>query len=231
MSDTDGQLTTIWLCGDLTVGNINESRDDGVYGWGQFLGNYVDKDTYDVRTVSASGVTSTELKDNLFSTVESSGKSGDILILALGVNDYIKGDSSDTYISSMTDMIRSAKAKGMSVYLVKQHGEEYEIHKYPLPTKKWFSAEIDKMAESEGVGIIDLYRPWIELNLHNYYFEQEDYYTEDEFHLNANGSDRMAQMVSEQLFPKEEPLVGGERNTFLVVNLLQNLRQRCLEKR
>ena len=38
--------------------------------WGQYLGNYVDAEKYDVRNISASGITSYDLRRSFFGTAE-----------------------------------------------------------------------------------------------------------------------------------------------------------------
>ena len=209
---------TIWVGGDSTAACCYNATDDAVHGWGQYLCNYIDAEEYDVRNISVSGITSADLLGYSFATAERYGKAGDILLLAVGINDYTKQnttspDPSD-YKINMTELIRRAKAKGMTVYLVKQHGESSDPFKYPLPAYRWFGDVIDELAEAEQTGVIDLFRPWLELCLENYYFEQEAYYASDGLHLNARGADRQAKMVSEQLFPNEEPEEPGPQYSF-----------------
>lgn len=202
---------TIWIGGDSTVASYYNVPDDAMRGWGQYLSKYVDTDKYDVRNISASGITSYDLRRSLFGTAENYGKSGDILLLAAGINDYTKAyknnpdaiDSTD-YITYMTDMIHRAKAKGMTVYLVKQQGELNDCIQYPLPDKKWFSDAIDKMAKSENVGIIDMFHPWLEFCLEKTKIVANDYYYNN-VHPNSLGADKLAQIVSEQLFPSGKP--------------------------
>ncbi len=209
---------TIWVGGDSTAASCYNVTDDAVHGWGQYLCNYIDTEKYDVRNISVSGITSADLLGYSFATAERYGKSGDILLLAVGINDYTKQntttpDPSD-YRTNLTELIRRAKAKGMTVYLVKQHGESSDPFKYPLPVSRWFGDVIDEIAESEQTGVLDLFRPWLELCLENHYFEQEAYYASDGLHLNAGGADRMAEMVSEQLFPHAEPEEPGLQYSF-----------------
>ena len=49
---------TIWIGGDSTAASYYNVSDDAMRGWGQYLCNYVDTDKYDVRNISASGITS-----------------------------------------------------------------------------------------------------------------------------------------------------------------------------
>ncbi len=202
---------TIWVGGDSTTASRYNISDDEVHGWGQYLPEYVDMNKYDVRNISASGITSSDLKNALFGTIVHYGKSGDILLLAVGINDHIKASQINSaapdptsYIANMTDMVQRAKAKGMTVYLVKQHGQKNDTYKYPLPKSRWFSDVIDEIAETEQVAVLDLFTPWLELSLENKYFEMEEYYTDDSLHLNADGADKMAEMISGLLFPPKE---------------------------
>lgn len=209
-----GTKPTIWVCGDSTAASCYNVTEDAVHGWGQFLHKYVNTEQYDVRNISASGVTSAELRGYLFETAEYYGKRGDILLLAAGINDYAKTqqtspDAAD-YKTNMTDMIRRAKAKGMTVYLVKQHGQKNDTAKYPLPKHRWFGEAIDALSETEQTGVIDLFRPWLEFSLENTYFEQKEYYTADNLHLNAQGAEKQAEMVSQQLFPPAVPAFSGD---------------------
>ncbi|NLT10732.1 MAG: hypothetical protein GXY08_14740 [Ruminococcus sp.] len=205
---------TIWIGGDSTAASYYNVPADAARGWGQYLCNYIDTDVYDVRNISASGISSGEMRDYLFNTAEHYGKSGDILLLAVGINDYAKQNTAapdpSGYKANMTDMIRRAKAKGMKVFLVKQHGMKSDTARYPLPEYRWFGETIDELAEAEQTGVIDLFRPWLELSLDNMYFEMKEYYTADELHLNALGAEKLAEMVSEQLFPTEKPIVIEE---------------------
>ena len=212
---------TIWIGGDSTAASYYNITDDDIHGWGQYLSNYVDTDKYDVRNISASGITAKALNDSLFPTAEYYGKKGDILLLTVGINDYLKEyqahkdavDSSE-YVTYMKKMIDRAKAKDMTVYLVKQHGQVNDTNKYPLPSQRWFNDVIDDIAEKEQIGVIDLFRPWLELSLVNRFYEQKTYYTADSLHLNALGANKMAELVSQQLFPHAETLIGEEGYDF-----------------
>ena len=121
-----------------------------MHGWGQYLCNYVDTEKYDVRNISVSGITSAELLGYSFAAAERYGKSGDILLLAVGINDYTKQNSTNPdpsdYKTNLSEMIR--RAKGMTVYLVRQHGESSDPFKYPLPANRWFGDVMDELAQS-----------------------------------------------------------------------------------
>ena len=198
---------TIWTCGDSTVASYYNVPDDYMRGWGEYLKGHVDTNKYDVRNISASGLRAASLQKSLFPTVEYYGKKGDILLLSIGINDYIDElkahpDAIDPsgYVKTMTEMVRSAKSKGMTVYLVKQHSELTDSSTYPLPQKKWFSDELDAIARSENVGIIDLFHPWLEFCLENTRKCASKYY-HNNLHPNALGADKMAEIIAGQLFP------------------------------
>ncbi|MBR4085885.1 MAG: LPXTG cell wall anchor domain-containing protein [Lachnospiraceae bacterium] len=208
---------TIWTCGDSTVASYYNVPADAKRGWGQYLSNYVDMEQYDIRNISASGITSRELKDYFFPTAEYYGKSGDIMLIAVGLNDYSQqynGDSSvldpSEYIANVTNMVQRAKAKGMTVYLVKQNGQLDDCTKYPVLTSKWFGEELETIAATENVGIIDLFEPWLVFCMENTVRVAGKYYSDDKLHMNALGADMLAGMVKEQLFPAAKPAPGED---------------------
>ncbi len=216
---------TIWLGGDSTVANRYNVEDGTRRGWGQYLCNYVDMEKYDIRNISASGITSKELHDSLFPVAEHYGKSGDILVLAVGINDYTKQSAEHPedpsaidpteYKTYITKMVQRAKEKGMTVYLVKQSGELYDCNKYPVLTSKWFSDTIDEIAATENVGIIDLFRPWLEFCMEHTIRIAEKYYCkEDNLHTNELGANVFAEMVSAQLFPTKDADDGSSNNPY-----------------
>ncbi len=209
----------IWLGGDSTVANSYNAPEGTRRGWGEYLPKYVDMDTYDIRNLSASGLDAAGLRSSLFPTAEYYGKEGDILLLSVGINDYSteyskhRDDPSkidpSSYVSNITDMVRRAKAKGMKVYLVKQHGTGGDTGRYPLPTHAWFGKQLDQIAASEKVETIDLFRPWLQMLLVNVFYEKIDYYAPgSSVEIIALGADKLAEMVYKQLFNIEEPGPG-----------------------
>jgi hypothetical protein len=78
---------TIWIGGDSTVAYYYNAADDAARGWGQYLYKYIDTEKYDIRSISASGITSYDLRRSLFGTAEHYGKSGDILLPAEDILD------------------------------------------------------------------------------------------------------------------------------------------------
>ena len=208
---------TIWISGDEMVAKFyNVSDEESKRGWGEFLGNHINTNKYNIRNISASGIKAYALNESLFPTIEHYGKSGDILLLAIGYSDYSQAysdyvkngtpmDLSD-YIAQTTDMVKRAKSKGMTVKLVKMHCHKDDRHKYPMKSSGFHNDEIDKIASAEKVGVVDPFRPWLEFITVQYYFGTEEYYTNDDVHLNALGADKLAEMISSILFPKKKPV-------------------------
>jgi|GEM_PF-712459 len=210
---------TIWLAGDSTVATYYNVSASSKRGWGMYLSKYVDTASYDVRNLSISGIQAASMKTVAFPTIERYGKKGDILVLAVGINDYIEenmkytqnGDPIDpsNYIAHMKEMVRRAKAKEMKVCLVQQQGEESDIYGYPFREYKWFGKELEDLAKQENVSVLNLFRSWLEFLEINRYYEQAEYYTQD-LHPNAQGADILAKMMAELLFPSETPIDPGD---------------------
>ena len=199
--------STIWLCGDSTVATYYNVPEDSKRGWGEYLDDFIDTNKYDVRNVSISGLRSAGLKSSVFPTIEKFGKSGDIILFSVGINDYIDeyklhpdAIDSSAYVSTMTSMVKSAKNKGMTVYLVKQQGLADDCSKYPILDYKWFGKELDSIASSEKVRTIDLFGSWLRFCLKISSTQAVQYYAEG-VHLNAEGSKILAKMVADLLFP------------------------------
>ncbi len=203
---------TIWIAGDETTARFYNVPDDAMQGWGQYLSAYIDSDRYEVRNVSIDGVDAAAvLFGGPFQTVSSYGKSGDILILAVGLNDYLDAQRGNPaapdcteYVSMLTEMVRGAKALGMKVYLVKQHGSVSDFSRYPIPDERWFFGAIDRVAAAEGAEILDIFHPWLTYCLENNHGGARDCYFADELHLNASGARGMAQLVAKLMFPEPE---------------------------
>ena len=205
---------TIWIYGDSTVCNYYNVSDEHAHGWGQQLHDYIDMDVYDIRNFAINGMNAvTQCKHDTYDVAETYGKPGDIMILSFGISDYRDSSISESmYVTAMTDMIRRAKELDMKVYVVKQQGMLSDCQIYPVITQRWYNDELDAVAASEDVEIIDLFHPWLEfclekthVNVYKYYQIYEDG-RKDEISLNKNGASILARMVSEQLFPYNPPI-------------------------
>ena len=185
---------TIWICGDSTVCNYYPLNTSTQAGWGQMLGNHVDK-SWNIRNMAASGQYAKGFIDaGQFTAIEQYGKPGDVYIISIGINDskYYKGDEYKKYI---TDMTKRAKAKGMEVILVKQQGRNGDVA--GNVSKRWFSDELDQVAKAENVRVIDLFTPFKQ------YCAQIGadkttalYMNGDALHPNRAGADKLAELFA-----------------------------------
>ncbi|MBO4863710.1 MAG: Ig-like domain-containing protein [Lachnospiraceae bacterium] len=208
---------TFWICGAENSARIYDDKNSEARGWGEYLYKYLDMDKYEIRNMSVSSFSSEQVKDFAFGTIEYYGKNDDILLLDVGYVDYTKefqlhpnNIDPSGLISNVKNIISRAKAKGMTVYLVNMQGTKSSIHRYPLPKTAYFNSVLESIAESENVGLLDVYSSWMELSLRNYYFEQKDYYMRNEAYLNDAGADRMAKLIKDLLFPVYTPTDPGD---------------------
>ena len=207
ISDETTTKPTIWLCGDSTVASYYNTSEKSKRGWGEYLYKYVDTDTYDVRNISISGVRTQSMVDTYFKTIDTYGKSGDILVLSHGINDYFDAYAANNaspdptkYVNNMTNLVRRGKKNGMKVYLVKEHCDLKTNFRYPLVEKMWFSDELDAIAASENVNVIDMFNAWRDFCLEKGRVIADTYYNEG-VHPNKYGADEMARLAAELLFP------------------------------
>ena len=159
VSDDPTLPPTIWICGDSTVCNYYPLDTSVQGGWGQMLNHYVDS-SWNVRNMAASGQYAQGfVQAGQFTPIETYGKSGDVYIISIGINDskYYKGD---VYQQVIQDMVQRAKKKGMDVILVKQQGRNGDAQRNPLLTSRWYAGELDNVAKAEGCQVVDLFSLW-----------------------------------------------------------------------
>ena len=197
--DTD---PTIWICGDSTVASYYNVSDKSQHGWGQFLGDNIDTDYWQVRNLAASGQYAQGfINAGQFKPVEKYGKKGDVYLIAIGINDskYYKGDKYATYI---TDMVKKAKAKGVEVILVKQQGRRGDLQKKPLLSSRWYAAEMDQVGKAQGVEVMNLFKAWQDFGSGIGYKGMAEYYatkndgTADDLHQSMKGAKKLAELVA-----------------------------------
>lgn len=191
---------TIWLCGDSTVCNYYNVSESSQHGWGMFIGDYIDS-SWQVRNMAASGQYAKGFVDaGQFDAIEAYGKSGDIYIISIGINDTNYSNASE-YNTTVTDMVKRAKAKGMTVYLVKQQGRRGDLNRSPLLTGRWFGGELDKIGAAQNVGVVDLFTAWQNFGLSVGYDGMASYYavqangSADDLHQSAKGSKKIAELM------------------------------------
>lgn len=193
---------TIWLCGDSTVANYYNVNDSSQHGWGQFLGNYV-SDKWQVRNMAASGQYAKGFVDaGQFAPIEQYGKKGDIYVISIGINDT-NYSNADEYYTTVSDMVKKAKAKGMDVVLVKQQGRRGDLTRNPLLKGRWFGGQLDQIGSEQDVTVIDLFIPWQDFGLSVGYDGMAEYYavqangSADDLHQSKKGSLKLAELMSQ----------------------------------
>lgn len=201
INNTSETNQTIWLCGDSTVANYYNVDDSSQHGWGQFLGNYVSED-WQIRNMAASGQYAKGFVEaGQFAPIERYGKDGDIYIISIGINDT-NYSNAEEYYATITDMVKTAKSKGMTVVLVKQQGRRGDLTRSPLLSRRWFGGQLDKIGTEQNVTVIDLFNPWQDFGLSVGYDGMAEYYavqangSADDLHQSKKGSLKLAELMS-----------------------------------
>lgn len=211
ISDDPTMKPTIWICGDSTVCNYYPLDTSVQGGWGQMLGQFVDTSKYEIRNMAASGQYAKGFVDaGQFKPVEYYGKKGDYYIISIGINDtnYSNGDE---YYETVTEMVKTAKSKGMTVILVKQQGRNGDCARTPLLTGRWFGSQLDQIGTEQDVQVVDLFNLWQDYCLT---LSTDDvtalYMDGDTLHPNRQGAVKLAELFASQVkFGASEPLTGA----------------------
>ncbi len=200
VSDATILPSTVWICGDSTVCNYYPLETSEQAGWGQVLGEYIDTSVWNIRDMAASGQYAKGFVDaGQFDAIETYGKTGDIYIISIGINDTNYSNETE-YYETVTDMTLRAQAKGMTVFLVKQQGRASDVTNNPNLTGRWFGSTLDQIGEEQGVEVIDLFNMF-----HDYCMSigQEAttalYMDGDDLHPNREGAKVLASMVASQI--------------------------------
>ena len=189
---------TIWICGDSTVCNYYPLETSTQAGWGQMLGNYVDK-SWNIRNMAASGQYAKGFVDaGQFDAIEKYGKPGDVYIISIGINDTNYSDK-DEYYKTVTDMTKRAKAKGMEVILVKQQGRNGDAQRNPLLTGRWFGEQLDQIGEEQNCQVVDLFNLWQDYCISVGADKTTAMYMDgDQLHPNRAGATKLAELFATQ---------------------------------
>lgn len=203
LNDTGEMKPTIWLCGDSTVANYYNVSETSQHGWGQFFGDHIDRSHWEVRNMAASGQYAKGFVDGgQFVPIEYYGKSGDIYIISIGINDT-NYSNAEEYYNVVTDMVKKAKAKGMEVILVKQQGRRGDLTRSPLLSGRWFGGQLDAIGNEQNVTVIDLFKSWQDFGVSVGYDGMAEYYaiqangSNDDLHQSMKGSKKLAELMSE----------------------------------
>lgn len=230
VSDEAVLPSTIWLCGDSTVCNYYPLDTSTQGGWGQMLGHYVDKG-WNIRNMAASGSYAQDFANaGNFATIEKYGKTGDVFIISIGINDSKYYDGAE-YKKIITDMVKRAKAKGMDVILVKQQGRDGDAQRNPLLTSRWFAAELDQVGKEQNCQVVDLFKLWQDYCISVGAAKTTAMYMSgDTLHPNRSGAEKLAELFASQFgqkpsdnaqgTPSVPPVSSGTLEGKLVKNLV-----------
>ena len=214
--NTTGEMNPhLWICGDSTVANYYNQDDTAQHGWGQIIKNYLSGTpaaNYVVRNMATSGQYAKGFVDGgQFVPIETYGKPGDYYIISIGINDtnYSNGDE---YYTVVSDMVTKAKAKGMTVILVKQQGRHGDLNRSPMLSGRWFGGQLDKIGEEQGVKVVDLFTAWqnFGISIGGYDAMTEYYAADDDLHQSLKGSTKLAELMADLAFEEEAAEIGSE---------------------
>ncbi len=220
----DTQLPpTIWMCGDSTVCNYYPKETSAQAGWGQVLDKFVDTNKWQIRDMAASGQYAKGfIEAGQFAPIQKYGKSGDIYIISIGINDT-NYSNADEYKQAVTDMVRQAKDRGMRVILVKQQGRASDVNRTPLLKGRWFGTQLDEIGAAENVQVIDLFTAWQNHTTSIGYDATLGLYcANDDLHPNRAGAMKLAEFASELIDFDNSVLEAGaeidENTDFMLKN-------------
>ncbi len=197
--NTTGEMKpTVWICGDSTVANYYNTADTAQHGWGQYLKNYINTNVFEVRNQASSGQYAKGFVDGgQFDAVKTYGKAGDYYVISIGINDT-NYSNRDEYYSVVTDMVKTAKGKGMNVILVKQQGRHGDLNRSPLLGGRWFGGQLDQIGSEQNVTVIDDFTAWQEfgVSIGGYDAMTEYYAANDDLHQSAKGAQKNAEIIA-----------------------------------
>ncbi len=213
---------TIWLCGDSTVCNYYPLNTSTQAGWGQMLGSYVDN-SWNIRNMAASGQYAKGFVDaGQFDAIEKYGKSGDVYIISIGINDT-NYSNSEEYYTTVTDMVKRTKAKGMEVILVKQQGRNGDAQRKPLLTGRWFSGELEQIGKEQNCQVVDLFNMWQDYCISVGEEQTTAMYMDgDTLHPNRKGADKLAEFFASQF--KQNPSTSSTPSDDIIDGTIYTIR-------
>lgn len=197
LNNTGEMKPTVWICGDSTVANYYNTSDDRQHGWGQYLGNYINKNVFEVRNQASSGQYAKGFYDyGQFDPIKTYGKPGDYYIISIGINDTNYSNASE-YYEVVTNMVKIAKQKGMNVILVKQQGRHGDLNRNPVLTGRWFGGQLDQIGAEQNVQVIDLFKAWQDFGFSiGGYDAMTPYYASgDDLHQSKQGAVKNAEIL------------------------------------
>ena len=230
LNDSGAMPPTVWICGDSTVANYYNCADTSQHGWGQFFSGKLPNGNYDVRNMATSGQYAKGFVDaGQFAPIETYGKSGDYYIISIGINDSNYSNETE-YYNTVTDMVKKAKAKGMTVVLVKQQGRRGDLQRNPKLSGRWYGGSLDKIGSEQGVQVVDLFNRWQNFGLSVGYDGMASYYaikndgTADDLHQSKMGAQKIAEIMLEEISSgAKEPFHPKENACYMFRNVNSGL--------
>ena len=230
LNDTGVMNPHVWICGDSTVASYYNQADTAQHGWGQIIGGYLKgtaADGYVVRNMATSGQYAKGFVDGgQFEPIETYGKTGDYYLISIGINDT-NYSNADEYTTVVTSMVQKAKAKGMTVMLVKQQGRHGDYNRNPHLGGRWFGGQLDAIGAAENVKVIDLFTAWQDFGFSIGGFDAmtEYYAADDDLHQSLKGSTKLAELMAGLAFGDGSASIGeagssleGEPEVFVLRN-------------
>jgi len=230
LNDTGVMPPTVWICGDSTVANYYNCADSSQHGWGQFFSGKMPTGNYDVRNMATSGQYAKGFVDaGQFAPIETYGKSGDYYIISIGINDSNYSNETE-YYNTVTDMVKRAKAKGMTVVLVKQQGRRGDLQRNPRLTGRWYGGSLDKIGSEQNVQVVDLFTKWQNFGFSIGYDGMASYYatksdgSADDLHQSKKGAQKIAELMLEELqTPALDPIHPKSDVSYMFKNVNSGL--------
>lgn len=112
----EAKKSTIWIIGDSTVSSFQDAYYYPRYGWGTKLGEYFDREQFDIKNLALSGRSSLSfLKEKQYQTLMEGMKTGDFLFIGFGHNDEKMEEA------RFTSPVGDEKTKGSFAYSLFQH--------------------------------------------------------------------------------------------------------------
>ena len=163
-----GEKPTVYMIGDSTVKNGQGDGAGGLWGWGDYLGQFLDTTKVNVQNHALGGTSSRTFQDKgLWQPVRDSLKKGDYVLIQFGHNDA--GPLNDDYRARGTikgtgeeseeiDNILTGKHETVHSYgwyirkLVKETKEKgaIPIIMSPIPRNDWENGKVPRNADSYG---------------------------------------------------------------------------------
>ncbi|WP_437920485.1 gliding motility-associated C-terminal domain-containing protein [Sphingobacterium sp. LRF_L2] len=226
----------IVLIGDSTVQSGQETRENGLWGWGSALKELYETTDLEIDNEAIAGTSSRTFYRDHFATVLGGLNSGDILLLQFGHNDVgsvtgdgkssLKGIGTDTRTVTNTaggteivrsygwylqQMVQQAKAKGVKPVVVS-----------PVPKNNWneefiardveeYALWAKQIATQEAVTFLDLHNLVADLYDQLGQTIVDGYFPSDALHTNKIGATETAKIVYQALFDLEiiaDPLLN-----------------------